>query len=141
MNRERVIVPPTETIQEMETDDILALRIKLVDAAQTIEAQIKNAYAGPVTPEQDWLIRTQSALSHMRRGLAVIKATLASRGVQQQSTVGGNVHDAFVAVDAIRDTLKGHNALLQAVEAFLEDDNDDNYARLENTYLQCANNG
>lgn len=139
MNRERVIVPPTEAIQEMSTDDVQQLRIKLVDAAQTIENQIKNAYSAG-NPDQEWLIRSQSALSHMRRGLAIIKAVLASRGVKQQSTAGGNVHDAFVAVDKIRDTLKGFNALLQAVDGLLTDDNDDNWARLEDVYRRCSEN-
>lgn len=138
MRNERVIVPPTNVIQDMSNEDIMELRIKLVDAAQTIENQIKTAFSDG-TPEQDWLIRSQSALSHMRRGLAVIKATLAARGVQQSSKMGGNVHDAFVAVDAIRDALKAYNALLQAVEAFLQDDGDDNFTRLEETYLRCAN--
>lgn len=139
MNRERVIVPPTNVIQDMSDEDIMSLRIKLVDAAQTIENQIKTAFSDG-TPEQDWLIRSQSALSHMRRGLAVIKATLAARGVQQPSKMGGNVHDAFVAVDALRDTLKAYNALLQAVDAFLQDDGDDNWARLEDVYRRCSEN-
>ena len=134
MNRtqKRVIVPPSEEIVEMTDEELLALRTDLVEAQQMIEAQIATAKSASVSVDSDWLIRSNGALSHMRRGLAVIKAEQTRRnGGRPPGWMPGSVQDAFESVDVIRAALKAYSTLVDAVKAFLEDDSDERFAELE----------
>jgi len=133
MNRtqKRVIVPPTDEIVAMTDDELAALRTDLVEAQQLIEAQIASAKAMPVV-DSDWLIRSNGALSHMRRGLAVIKAEQTRRnGGRPPGWVPELVQDGFEALDVVRNSLRAYRVLVDAVRAFVEDDSDERFAELE----------
>ena len=135
--RPRIIVPPYETLVEMPTADLLALRVELVDASESIQNQIQHAeHDGTLDPI--WAHRSNTALSHMRRGLATIKAELARRnGKNTPAAINTNIQHAFNAIDEIRHALKRSNELYAACQALLEDDSDENWARLE----ELVNNG
>jgi len=133
MNRtqKRVVVPPSDEIVEMTDDELLALRTDLVEAQQLIEAQITAAKAAPVV-DSDWLIRSNGALAHMRRGLATIRAEQTRRnGGRPPGWAPESVQGAFDAVDVLRSALKAYKALVEAVQAFVEDDSDERFAELE----------
>lgn len=140
MNRtqKRVIVPPNDVILDMTDEQLVELRADLVEAQQLIEVQIAAARSnGPV--DADWMIRSNGALAHMRRGLATIKAEQTRRnGGRPPGLAPESVQAGFEALDVIRDMLKTHKAtveaherLVDAVKAFLDDDNDDRFAELE----------
>jgi len=134
MNRtqKRVVVPPSDEIVEMTDDELLALRTDLVEAQQLIEAQIATAKSASVSVDSDWLIRSNGALAHMRRGLAVIKAEQTRRnGGRPPGWAPESVQGAFDAVDVLRSALKAYKALVEAVQAFVEDDSDERFAELE----------
>jgi hypothetical protein len=133
MNRtqKRVVVPPTDEIVQMGDDELGVLRADLVEAQQLIEAQIAASKVSPAV-DSDWLIRSNGALAHMRRGLAAIKAEQTKRnGGRPLGWVAGDVQQGFEAVDVVRATLKSYAVLVDAVKAFLDDDSDERFAELE----------
>jgi short-subunit dehydrogenase involved in D-alanine esterification of teichoic acids len=129
--RPKIIVPTYAEFVEMDTTELIAFRVELVDAAQSIQTQLQEA-ANEGHPDPIWTARSQTALSHMRRGLATIKAELAKRnGSNSPAALTDHIQEAFGALDILRNTLKQANVLFAAVEALLDDDNDNNWARLE----------
>lgn len=130
--RPRIVVPPYEDLINMPTDQLLELRVELVDAATSIETQIAES-KNDGTYDPIWEQRSHAALSHFRRGLATIKAETARREghTPHQTVINPRIDDAFIGVDHIRATLKAFNQLYVAVQQFVEEDNDDNFARLE----------
>jgi len=128
--RDRIIVPPTAEIMAMTDDQLIALRADLVDAQTMIEAQIAAAKnSGDAHP--DWLIRSNGALAHMRRGLTVIKSELMRRtGHYKPTSMPADIQPAFEAIDTIKNVLKHYRHLIDTVTQFLDDDNDDNYQAL-----------
>jgi Zn-dependent oligopeptidase len=130
--RPKIVVPTYQELIEMDTAELLALRVELIDAASNIETQLQIADT-ETHPDPIWTARSQTALSHMRRGLATIKAELGRRnGTHTPTTLTSTIQEAFTAIDQLRHTLKQTNELYAAVEALLDDDNDNNWARLEN---------
>lgn len=128
--RDRLIVPPTAEIIDMDDDQLITLRADLVDAQTVIEAQIAAAKAAGDADAQ-WLVRTNGALAHMRRGLTAIKSEMLRRtGHYKPERMPGQIQPAFEAIDVIKDVLKDYRTLMEAVNVFLDDDNDDNYNRL-----------
>lgn len=133
MNRtqKRVVVPPTDEIVQMGDDQLGVLRADLVEAQQLIEAQIAAAKVSPAV-DSDWLIRSNGALAHMRRGLAAIKAEQMKRnGGRPLGWAPESVQGGFEALDVVRSVLRAHKALVEAVQAFLDDDSDERFAELE----------
>lgn len=133
MNRtqKRVVVPPTDEIVQMGDDQLGVLRADLVEAQQLIEAQIAAAKVSPAV-DSDWLIRSNGALAHMRRGLAAIKAEQMKRnGGRPAGWAPESVQGGFEALDVVRSVLRAHKALVEAVQAFLDDDSDERFAELE----------
>jgi hypothetical protein len=140
MNRthKRVVVPPTADIVAMTDDELLVLRADLVEAQQLIETQIAAARLSGAL-DGDWLIRSNGALSHMRRGLSAIKAEQTRRnGGRPPGLAPESVQEGFEALDVIRELLKGHKGVVEAydrlaaaVRAFLDDDSDERFAELE----------
>ncbi len=133
MNRtqKRVVVPPTDQIVQMGDDELGVLRADLVEAQQLIEAQIAASKVSPAV-DSDWLIRSNGALAHFRRGLAAIKAEQTKRnGGRPVQWAPDSVQDGFEALDVVRSMLKAHKALVVAVQTFLDDDSDENFAELE----------
>jgi hypothetical protein len=129
--RPKIIVPTYAEFVEMDTTELIAFRVELVDAAQSIQTQLQEAETEG-NPDPIWTARSQTALSHMRRGLATIKAELAKRnGSNSPAPLTDHIQEAFGALDVLRNTLKQANALFAAVESLLKDDNDNNWARLE----------
>jgi hypothetical protein len=129
--RPKIIVPTYQELIEMDTAELLTLRVELIDAASNIQTQLQIADT-ETHPDPIWTARSQTALSHMRRGLATIKAELAKRnGTRLPATFTNHTQDAFQAIDQLRHALKQANELYSAVQALLNDDNDDNWARVE----------
>lgn len=130
--RPRIVVPPYEDLINMPTDQLLALRVELVDAATSIETQIAES-KNDGTFDPIWEQRSHAALSHFRRGLATIKAETARREgrTPHQPVIDPRIDDAFVGIDHIRNTLKAFNQLYVAVQQFVADDTDENFERLE----------
>jgi Zn-dependent oligopeptidase len=129
--RPKIVVPTYQEFTEMDTPELLAFRVELVDAAQNMQAQLQAAAADDDL-DPIWTARCNTALSHMRRGLATIKAELAKRnGTHIPAALTATIQEAFTAIDMLRNTLKQTNELYSAVEALLNDDNDDNWARVE----------
>lgn len=131
--RPRIVVPPYEDLINMPTDQLLALRVELVDAATSIETQFTEFKNNQTFEDPIWEQRSHAALSHFRRGLATIKAETARREgrTPHQPVIDSRIDDAFVGIDHIRNTLKAFNQLYVAVQQFVEEDNDENFARLE----------
>jgi hypothetical protein len=124
----KVLVPSAAEIKAMPDKDLLQLRADLTDAKLAIESQISIA-AATDNKDLDWIVRTNGALSHMRRGLALIKTERERRSMVTK--IPQDLTPAFQAIDQLRDVLKAHAALVTAVRNFLEDDNDNNFDALE----------
>jgi uncharacterized damage-inducible protein DinB len=130
--RPRITVPSYDELVAMTTPDLLAFRVELAEAAQSIENQLIEAERDG-TNDPIWTMRSSTALSHMRRGLATIKAELGRRnGNPQPAPLTDIIQHAFNSLDEIRSALKRANELFAAVQAFTDNDSDDNWARLEN---------
>lgn len=124
----KVIVPSADEIAAMNDDELLRFRTDLTDAKLAIESQLSSAKAlGSM--DQEWVVRTNGALSHMRRGLALIKAERERRSLVIK--MPDDMNPAFEAIDTLRNVLKAYGALVNAVRTFLDDDNDDNFDALE----------
>lgn len=124
----KVIVPTADEIAEYSDQQLLALRSDLTDAKLAIENQLFAAQtAGNL--DHEWLIRTNGALSHMRRGLALVKQERERRSVVPK--MPDDLNPAFAAIDTLRDVLKAYGTLVEAVRQFLDDDNDSNFDLLE----------
>ena len=129
--RPKIVVPTYQELTAMDTPELLAFRVELVDAAQNMQSQLQAAAADDDL-DPIWTARCNTALSHMRRGLATIKAELAKRNdIPIPAALTATIQEAFTAIDTLRNTLKQTNELYAAVEALLNDDNDDNWARVE----------
>lgn len=129
--QKRIVVPPSDEIVAMRDDELISLRAELVEAQQLIEVQVRAARdVGGV--DSDWLIRSNGALAHFRRGLSVIKGELLKRGVGG-GVVGtaNSVNAVFEHLDAVRSGLRAYAALHAAVVKFLDDDSDEHFAELE----------
>lgn len=123
----RIIVPSADEIASLSDSALLALRDDITDAKLAIENQIATANAiGDADP--DWLIRSNGALTHMRRGLIHIKQERERRSLVPR--MPDDLTPAFQAVDTLREVLKAHGALVNAVRRFIDDDNDDNFDML-----------
>jgi hypothetical protein len=139
--RPKITVPPYEELINQPTDQLLALRVELVDAAMAIESQLALA-KNDSTNDPIWEQRSHAALSHMRRGLATIKAELARREgrTPNQPAIDPRIDDAFIGVDQIRNTLKAFNQLFVAVQQFVQNDTDENFERLEKLVTRNVEN-
>lgn len=124
----KVVVPSAADIAAMTDKELLQLRADLTDAKLAIESQISIA-AATDNKDLDWVVRTNGALSHMRRGLALIKTERERRSMTVK--IPQDLNPAFQAIDQLRDVLKAHGALVNAVRNFLDDDNDHNFNILE----------
>lgn len=124
----KVIVPSADEIAAMTDDELLRFRTDLTDAKLAIEAQLSSAKALN-SMDQEWFVRSNGALSHMRRGLALIKAERERRSLVIKMPT--DLNPAFTAIDTLRDVLKAHGALVAAVRRFIDDDNDDNFDTLD----------
>jgi len=128
-SHKRLIVPTAEQIASLSDQALNALRDDLTEAKLAIENQIANAVAlGDADP--DWIVRSNGALTHMRRGLGHIKKERERR--QLTPRMPDDLTPAFQAVDTVREVLKAHGILITAVRRFLDDDTDDNYNTLAN---------
>lgn len=126
----RVVVPPTVEIINMSDDELTELRAELVDAQTVIEAQISAARASGDIDAQ-WLVRSNGALAHMRRGLSAIKSEMIKRtGHYKPNKMPSGIQPGFEALDVIKDVLRDYRTLLEAVHAFLDDDGDEQWAAL-----------
>lgn len=124
----KVVVPSAPDIAAMPDKDLLQLRLDLTEAKLAIESQISMA-AATDNKDLDWVIRTNGALSHMRRGLAIIKTERERRNMTPK--IPQDLTPAFQAVDELRNVLKAHGALVTAVRNFLDEDTDQNFDTLE----------
>lgn len=124
--RNRVMVPSMEEICALDDEALFSLRILLVDASEAIQGQMQAALdADDASPE--WLARSRGALSHMKRGLATIKAELGRRDAARAKArrKRPEVSPAYDGIDALRDVLAAYVELLDAVRAFIDDDSDE----------------
>jgi hypothetical protein len=139
--RPKIVVPPYEELINLPTDQLLALRVELVDAATSIETQLTESKQDG-TYDPIWEQRSHAALSHFRRGLATIKAETARREgrTPHQPVIDPRIDDAFISIDQIRTTLKAFNQLYVAVQAFVEEDTDENFERLEQLVTRNVEN-
>lgn len=124
----RVIVPNADQIAEYTDQQLLELRSDLTDAKLAIENQLFAAQTTGNT-DQEWLLRTNGALAHMRRGLSMVKTERERRSLVPK--MPEDLQPAFAAIDTLRDVLKAYGTLVEAVRRFLDDDNDDNFDVLE----------
>lgn len=129
----KVVVPTASQIQALPDHDLMQLRVDLIDAKLAIESQI-SAAATTGNQDLDWAVRTNGALSHMRRGLALIKTERERRSLVTK--IPQDLNPAFQAIDLLRDVLKAHGVLVTAVRNFLDEDNDDNFQTLETLVTQ-----
>lgn len=127
--KSKLRVPEHDEIVAMTTDALLEFRTRLVDASGTIQGAIETARASG-DYDQDWWVRSQSALAHMRRGLGTVRAELSKRSGIGVETQASESLEAFQAVDTLRETVKAYSALLHIVREFVEDDSDKNFERL-----------
>lgn len=129
--RARITVPSYDELVAMNTADLIAFRVELADAAQSIENQLIEAERDG-TNDPIWTMRSNTALSHMRRGLATIKTELARRnGNNAPAAITDIILNAFNSLDEIRSALKRANELFAAVQAFIDNDTDNNFERME----------
>ena len=124
----KVIVPNADEIADMSDSELAQLRTEFTDAKLAIESQLATAQATGNT-DHEWVVRTNGALSHMRRGLALIKHERERRSLVPK--MPDDLNPAFAAIDTLREVLKAHGALVEAVRRFLNDDNDENFDTLE----------
>lgn len=121
----KVIVPTQEEIQSLSDRALETLRTDLIEAKLAIEHQLSVSHSMDRDDDHEWLIRTNGALTHMRRGLAYVKQERDRRRVVPK--MPDDLNPAFTAIDTLRDVLKAYGALVEAVRTFLEDDSDEHF--------------